>query len=220
MSGPASAADARVVVLHGLWMTRHVMTVLVVNLRRAGFLAESWGYPSRDAPLEANAAALARHLGVLDARAIHVVAHSYGGVVTLRALAERADPRVRRVVLLGSPVAGSAAGAGLARSEGWRIALGHSARVWAEGPNVRVPEGIEVGSIAGTARIGLGAFVTRFADPNDGVVRVSETRLAGLADHLTLETSHSGMVLSGRVAGEVAHFLAHGRFRHGAGSAP
>jgi hypothetical protein len=75
---------------------------------------------------------------------------------------------------------------------------------------------VQVGSIAGTRRLGLGAIVTRAkgssTEPSDGLVNVSETRLPGLADHLVMDTAHSTMVVSSRVAQQVVYFLRQGRF--------
>jgi hypothetical protein len=54
--------------------------------------------------------------------------------------------------------------------------------------------------------------VTTFDGPNDGTVAVSETRLPGAKDHLCVAVSHSGLVLSGEVADQVAAFLGSGAF--------
>jgi len=45
-----------------------------------------------------------------------------------------------------------------------------------------------------------------------GVVTLAETRLPGATAHVTLPVSHTGMLLSARVAQEVGEFLEHGRF--------
>jgi hypothetical protein len=41
---------------------------------------------------------------------------------------------------------------------------------------------------------------------------VAETQDERLAEHAVVATSHSGLLLSDRVATMTAHFLAHGRF--------
>jgi len=43
-------------------------------------------------------------------------------------------------------------------------------------------------------------------------VAVSETQLPGATAHLILPVSHTGMLLSARVARETGSFLEHGRF--------
>ena len=70
--------------------------------------------------------------------------------------------------------------------------------------------------IAGRAPYGLGRFVGRIDDENDGTVRVAETRLSGLADHTVIQTSHSGLLFSAEVARLAVAFLQHGRFDAGA----
>lgn len=49
-------------------------------------------------------------------------------------------------------------------------------------------------------------------DANDGTVAVSETRLPGAADHITVSASHLGLLLSARVADEASLFLREGYF--------
>jgi hypothetical protein len=73
---------------------------------------------------------------------------------------------------------------------------------------------IETGAIAGTRRFGVGSLLLRLPRRNDGVVMVDETVLPGMADHLVLPVSHSGILVSRRVADEVAAFLRTGRFAH------
>ncbi|PKL94433.1 MAG: alpha/beta hydrolase, partial [Gammaproteobacteria bacterium HGW-Gammaproteobacteria-8] len=75
-----------------------------------------------------------------------------------------------------------------------------------------LPAQREVGAIAGTASFGLGRLFARLEPPHDGTVSVAETRIDGLADHLELPVSHTGLVLSRPVADAVARFLHQGRF--------
>jgi len=70
----------------------------------------------------------------------------------------------------------------------------------------------ELGLIAGNRSLGAGRLMSDFDGENDGTVAVAETRLPGATAHLTLPVSHTGMLLSARVAREVGSFLEHGRF--------
>lgn len=201
-----------VVLVHGLWMNRFVMLGLETMLKRRGHRVECWGYPTLSRSLDENANELARlidRMGGAD-----IVAHSYGGLVTLRML-ERTGPHpVRRVVLLGAPIAGSRAGRGIMHFAAGRRILGETAAVW-EGMAARplhIRAGIEVGSIAGDKSIGLGRLVVQLPPPNDGVVCVDETRLPGLAAHVVLPVSHSVMLAKPIVARYVDAFLRHGHF--------
>ena len=69
--------------------------------------------------------------------------------------------------------------------------------------------------IAGCVPRGLGALVAGFTEPHDGTVAVSETRAPGLADHVVVEASHSGLLLSAEAIGQAAAFLRAGRFLDG-----
>ena len=201
-----------VILVHGLWMVSPVMGYLGRAFRRLGHSTVTFGYASRGHDLDYNAALLNRRIAAVPSASIAIVAHSYGGVVSLRALNLSPNPRVQRVVLLGSPVAGSAAGRSLAQSRPWRLALGRTASVWEEGPAVSVPRETAVGAIAGARPRGLSRFVTRLDGDNDGVVRIAETKIPGLADHLTMATSHSTMLVADDVARQAEYFIRHGRF--------
>jgi hypothetical protein len=66
--------------------------------------------------------------------------------------------------------------------------------------------------------MGLGRLFVKFNEDSDGTVAVSETRLPGAKDCLSLPVSHMGLLLSARVAREAGTFLQTGRF--GLGVAP
>lgn len=201
-----------VILVHGLWMNRYVMAGLALFLKRHGLASASVGYPSSRHVLDANADRIAQFIRRKKEAATAIVAHSYGGVVALRALERHADLGIRRVVLLGSPIAGSNAGTQLAQHRLGKVFLGETHSLWTM-PRVTIPRGIEIGAIAGTVPFGFGRFVVRLAPPHDGVVCVEETRGVALADHLMMPVSHSAMLLSARVAAQADHFLRHGRFQ-------
>ena len=198
----------RVLLVHGLWMRPASLTLLGRRLREAGFEPEAIGYstvrggPARAIPDLVRAA----ERGTCD-----VVAHSLGGLVTLSALERHPDLPVHRVVCLGSPLCGSAAADGVARLPLIGRSLGRSRDLLRRGC-MPWRGRAEVGMIAGTLPLGLGQFLGRFDGPSDGTVAVAETRLEGLADHLVVRTSHTGLVLSAVVAREIATFLREGRF--------
>lgn len=214
-SGPeragARAAEA-VLLVHGLWMNRAAMLYLARALAERGYASHAIGYLSTLDEFEHNAARFARAVAESAGTRIHVVAHSLGGLVALRALARRPDPRVRRIVLLGAPVVDCDAGRQLARTRWGAPLLGKSKSLWLDLPRLDIPPGVEAGAIAGTRRFGLGSLVLRLPGQSDGVVMVEETRHPRLADHVVMPVAHSEMLISRAVAAQVAAFLAHGRF--------
>jgi pimeloyl-ACP methyl ester carboxylesterase len=206
-----SARDA-VILVHGLWTNRAVMLYLSRFLSRRGFRTRSVGYLSAMRDFEHNAARIARAIDAVDAPRVHVVGHSMGGVVALRAIGAHPDPRVHRLVLLGAPIAGCEGGRQIARSSWGARLLGATKSLWLAMPRLEIPPAVEAGSIAGTRRFGLGGLVLRLPLPNDGVVTVEETKHPRLADHLVLPVAHSLMLASPTVARQVAAFLETGRF--------
>ena len=168
-----------VLLVHGLWTNRAVMLYLAHRLAAAGFAPRSVGYLSALRDFAHNAARVGRMIAETPGPSVHIVAHSLGGLVTLAALAHAPDERVRRVVLLGVPIADSLSGALIARS---RLAplLGTTRALWLSHPRPDIPADVEAGAIAGTRRFGLGRVVLDLPPPNDGVVTVAETRHASV----------------------------------------
>lgn len=220
MSPVAAAAPAkpsarprgprRVLLLHGIWMPGLSMAWLGARLARAGFEPEVFAYAGAGAGPEAVVPRLIEQIGRFD-EPCHLLAHSLGGLIALRALSERPQLPVRRVVCLGSPLCGSAAAGGLARHAWSAPALGRAAELLQRGcPPWR--GAAEVGVIAGRSPHGLGQFFGRFQGDSDGTVAVAETRLPGLAAHIVIPASHSGLLFSAQAAGLAEAFFRRGRF--------
>jgi pimeloyl-ACP methyl ester carboxylesterase len=199
-----------VVLVHGLWVPGLLMAPLGRRLEKAGFRCRSFSYPGRSRPLAAHAERLARF--AREAGPAHFVAHSLGGVVTLEALGAEPSLEVGKVVLLGTPAQGSLAGRRFAQHAAGRWLMGEAAATWREGRGVRWTRPEPLGVIAGTQPFGLGHLVSRLPGPGDGVVQVEETAVEGMRERVLLPVSHSLMLVSARVAENVAEFLAHGRF--------
>jgi pimeloyl-ACP methyl ester carboxylesterase len=194
-------------------MNPWVMSYLALALRREGFAVQTPGYRTMRDTLAEHLACVAERIAALEAPRVHLVGHSLGGVIILRYLQRGADARVRRAVLLGSPVAGCRAAAGLARRAGGEFLMGKSISVWREPVDVSVDPRFEIGAIAGTLALGLGRMVTQLPKPNDGVVCLDETKFPALRDHLALPVGHTLMLASPRVARQTAAFLRTGAFR-------
>ena len=210
-----------VVLVHGLWMNRYACFPLSVGLRRQGFSAYAFGYSSVRGSLAGSAAHLADFVTELPADRVHLIGHSLGGLIVLRALCEHTIANAGRAVLLGSPVSGSELARSIYGRRGGKYLIGNSLAEWnflAErnwSSANRLPPGTEIGIVAGSFRLGMATFFSRdLALPNDGAVSVAETRLPGAA-HITLPVSHTGMLLSSRVVQATTDFLKFGSFSTG-----
>lgn len=200
------------VVVHGLWMTGAVFTLQRVWLARHGYRVATFSYPSIRLGLDEIASRLARFVAGLNVPRTHFVGHSLGGLVVLNMLALDARALAGRVVLLGSPVAGSRAVEQIAQSSAGRVLVGRALLDWHAERGAAVAARFDVGMIAGTRRLGMGRFLAKLPLPNDGVVCLDETRMPGLRDHLTMPVSHSGMIVSAGVTRQVCNFLELGYF--------
>jgi pimeloyl-ACP methyl ester carboxylesterase len=206
--------NAAVVYVHGLWFSGYEAFMLRRRLEKErGYAWRVFSYASTLLSMDEIADALNVCIAEVDAPRVHLLGHSLGGIAILRCLERHPQQPPGRVVILGTPSMASQAAAALARFRFGRAMLGQTAarellythqRSW--------PHEREIGIIAGTQPLSFGRLVVDFDEPNDGTVAVSETRLPGATAHLLLPVSHSGMLLSARVAHEVGQFLEHGRF--------
>lgn len=200
-----------VVLVHGLWFGAWSLGLLARRLRKAGFRPLRFRYRTTRAGLDDHAAELQRFVDKAGEAPVHFVAHSLGGLVTLRMLAGRPDLPGGRVVLLGSPLNGSAVARKAARIPGGARLLGKVRPTLEQGFGAGVAQR-ETGMIAGSRSFGLGLMVGGEGGAGDGTVAVSETRADGLRDHLVLPVTHTGMLFSAAVARQAAGFLQSGSF--------
>jgi hypothetical protein len=200
-----------VILLHGLWMRGFAMGVLSHRLTEEGFQVHRFEYMSVASPPEKAIARLRDRIAALAPATVHLVGHSLGGILALLACTGEDGLPPGRIVCLGSPLNGSAAARGLTGHWGGDMLLGRSRELLEQG--LQCWEGRrEVGMVAGRMPVGLGGILGSLDVENDGSVSVSETRLAGLADHCTVETTHTGLLISVDVARQVVAFLRSGRF--------
>jgi pimeloyl-ACP methyl ester carboxylesterase len=202
-----------VVLVHGLWLSGWAMSLVARRLRGCGFRTYLFSYASVRKDLRENAAALRAFSDGIEGRTVHYVGHSLGGVLILAMLAHTRPTRPGRVVTLCSPLGGSRTAQTLSRVGWGRSVLGRSiADLLRDGLPAQDVTAREVGVIKGDLPLGLGRVFADLGGPNDGVVACSEMDVAGAADAVTFRVSHSGMLLSGRVARATCQFLRFGHF--------
>ena len=213
-SVPRHVAET-VILVHGLWTPALVFALHAHWLQQRGYRVLRFGYRSVWATLAQNAQELKRFIAATSGMQIQLVGHSLGGLLILEMLAQAQDPRLRRVVLLGTPCLGNHCARRLAGMAGMPALLGRSIMEWLSRPDLAVPRSaVEVGVLAGTRSIGLGRVLSGLPRPNDGVVALAETRFPGAADFIALPIAHSQMLVSRPCALQIASFLECGHFLH------
>ena len=200
-----------VLLLHGLLMRSPALLPMALRLRRRGFAPIIFSYSTLWRAPSLAMERLAMRLYGFGGGPVHLVAHSLGGLIAAETLNRYQQLPTGRLVCLGSPIAGSAAARGLAER---RLALvsGRSGALL-RGGLIQLPRKREIGMIAGTRSLGLGKFFGSLEGANDGTIAVWETRLPGLADHVVIPSSHSGLIFSSQAAELTADFLETGYFR-------
>ncbi|MEN8108684.1 MAG: alpha/beta hydrolase [Pseudomonadota bacterium] len=201
-----------VVLVHGVLMPGKVMSVLARRLQRCGFRALIFDYPTRRRCVSDNARALAQFVRNLKASRVHLVGHSMGGMLILRALQDKPNLPPGRVVLMGSPVQGSRVAQGLCQYRPGRWLLGESAEGGLLEPMPDCVYGREIGVIAGGMPVGVGFAFGGLSGTHDGTVSLAETRVAGATDAVVVKASHTSLIFSQQAARQVCAFLQQGRF--------
>lgn len=204
-----------VILLHGLWMRGFALLMLHRRLIEAGYRVHRFDYMSVAMTQERILGRLHERMRELEseASAVHLVGHSLGGLLALRACEGAEALPAGRIVCLGSPLLGSAAARAFAGigGRGSEALLGHN-RALLEHGFERWAGSREVGVIAGRMAVGLGMMLGPLDGENDGTVAVAETRLPGLADHCVVEANHTGLLFSNVTAERIDQFLRDGRF--------
>jgi hypothetical protein len=132
--------------------------------------------------------------------------------VVLQALLDHPDLVTGRIVLLGSPVQGSAVARRIHGRRLLRWLIGRSGEQGLLGGGRRWEGWQSLGVIAGRRSLGIGRLMGGLSGVNDGVVNLEETTLEGAQAGIVVESTHIGLLTSRRVASQVCAFLKRGRF--------
>lgn len=200
-------AARKLVLVHGLFVNRYIMTALARYFRKRGRQVLVLNYPTTRQTLAQTAADWLPEIQAFAGEdKLDFIGHSLGGLL-IRHLRQQWPQGFHRVVTLGTPHMCSAAGAYFHRfREGkllglsWPDALDGNAPPW----DAHIP----LLSIAGTKSGGLGTWFGLFRDePSDGTVAVAETRLPQASAWCELPYSHTQMLFVRRVCEVIEAWL-------------
>jgi pimeloyl-ACP methyl ester carboxylesterase len=206
-----------VVYVHGLWQRGAESHWLRRRLAQdLAAEARTFSYPSVAGDAAQNARGLTEMLREIRADTLHLVGHSLGGLVILKAFEDEEGLRrlpPGRIVLLGSPLRGSRAARNFAKLPFGEQIMGRGVREELLQTRERRWSGSrDLGVVAGDLGFGMGRLVGAMGGPSDGTITVEETQIDGAADRVVLRVSHTGMLFSAKVASAAGTFLRTGRF--------
>jgi pimeloyl-ACP methyl ester carboxylesterase len=214
-----------VICLHGLLRSRHQMQPLANWLAKEGkYDVVNFNYASSRAEVGEHAEALARVISKYsEATEINFVAHSLGNIVLRHYLGDVArgangtkpDTRLHRIVMLGPPSNGAEFAKRFSENRLFQVVAGKSGQQladnWAKLEPKLVTPACEFGIIAGGqgTKVGLNPLVT---GDDDGIVAVSETKLAGACDFLVSPVIHGELMNDPTTRKSILSFLKDGYF--------
>ena len=209
-----------VVLLHGIARTSRSLRRLEQALQEAGFETLNLDYPSRRKPLDRLADHI--HPAVADLAErhkapIHFIGHSMGGLLVRVYVAKYRPAQLGRVVLLGTPNGGSEVADLLKRFFLYRRFFGPAGQQLTtdrELQSLAAPD-YDVGIVAGSRAIDPISALFIVPRPNDGRVSVQSSKLDGMADHVTVKASHTGLPSHPTAISQAIAFLREGRFNRG-----
>jgi pimeloyl-ACP methyl ester carboxylesterase len=217
---PASAhGKDGVVLLHGISRTARSFRKMQAALERAGFATLNLDYASRRKALEALAEDIHPSIrGFADRLdgSVHFVCHSMGGLLARAYIARHRPKRLGRVVMLGTPNSGSEIADRLKNFGAYRAFFGPAGQQLGTQRDQAInalfpPVDYPVGIIAGNRSIDPLAG-TMLPKPHDGRVSVKNTGIAGMADHVVVDTSHPWLVRNSVAIAQTIAFLQDGAF--------
>ena len=206
---PDAAANDAVVLVHGLIRRGRCMYYLGRRLNRAGYAVYVYDYPTTRKNIVAHSEDLLAFLDTVAAakpgQRLHIITHSLGSIITREALArleQRSDgvlkaENIGGIVMLAPPNQGSDMARTVVRllplTRRWIKPLGElSSEPDAYIHQAAIPRQFDIGIIA-----------ARF----DNKVAGPYTRLAGMKDHIVINSTHSTIMYLPRTEKQILHFL-------------
>jgi len=208
-----------VVLLHGLGRSALSMKGLEWALQKEGYRVINVSYPSTHLSVEEAAngwlADLLKERVSDPAAKIHFVAHSLGGIVLRKYLADNNTENIGRIVMLAPPNRGSDLADKLQHNIIYKFFTGPAGQELTTGPGCLAEQlgtaNFELGIIAGDRSLNP-LFSAWIPGPDDGKVSVRSTVLAGMRDFLIVHHSHTWIMWRKDVIHQATQFLKIGQF--------
>ncbi len=211
MSGTA------VIALHGILRSSKSWTELQRVLEPDDYTFINFDYPSTQQSISDFADQLHEVIATLDGiEHIHLIGHSMGGLVVRRWCQQYSDPRMRRLLMIGTPNSGAEMASMLKKNLLFQLILGPSGQQLVADPEefistLPLPT-MEFAVIAGAKGTPDG-FNPLIPGDDDGVVTVQSARLPGAVDYLAVRALHSFQPWNPEVMEATRRYLSSGALR-------
>lgn len=211
MSGTA------VIALHGILRSSKSWTEMQRVLEPDGYTFINFDYPSTQQSISDFADQLQEVIATLDGiEHIHLVGHSMGGLVVRRWCQQYSDPRMRRLLMIGTPNSGAEIASMLKKNLLFQLILGPSGQQLVADPEefistLPLPT-MEYAVIAGAKGTPDG-FNPLIPGDDDGVVTVQSARLPGAVDYVAFQALHSFQPWNPEVMEATRRYLRTGALR-------
>ena len=210
-----------VVLLHGLARSDMSMNRLDKHLHKAGYATINVDYPSTSDTIEhiveRYVSPAVKKCKKSNAKKVHFVTHSLGGILVRKYLQSHTVPAGSRMVMIAPPNQGSEITDALKDFFVYKWAMGPAGQDLGTDPNSvpnqLKPVNIEIGVIAGDSSLNP-IFSSIIPGPDDGKVAVERTKLKEMKDFIIVRSTHTLIMSKPVVLDQVTYFLQQGTFDH------
>lgn len=207
-------AGEKVVLLHGLWRSRHAMEPLARRLESEGFCTLNIPYASSRQPLDRITREIRDQVREFAGEEpVHFVTHSLGGIIARILIAESPPWKQGRLVMMAPPNGGSEIIDWISRKPLLRALIGPAGRsLSTDGIPSQLPalpQGLEAIAIMGN-RATIPFFTKLLGAENDGIVSAERGRLDGLRGFSVIGADHTFIQIHPDAVRQTLAFLKNG----------
>lgn len=198
-----------VIFIHGIWLKGYELYYLSRYLNKLGYQTYHFKYKSLFRTPAENADLLNTFLKKIEQPVAHMVSHSLGGIVLLHLFHRHPLQQPGKIIMLGTPLNGSAVAKHIYQRPWLRWLLGKSTEQGLLGDAPSWASERDVYMIAGKKGIGMGLLLAFRAlkKPNDGTVNFEETMTSYIKQHIDVPYTHFSMLWSRKVAEKIRNIL-------------